>query len=340
MTLRDQPYLPLYVQDFMTDEKLAECSAEATGVYIRIMCLMHKSEEYGKITLRDKDICRGKNSGKDSSNQNGKHRGAPRSCDVSLFAEKLVKYLPFNYEIIVSALGELLDEKVLFIKGNSLCQKRMIRDNEISEKRSKSGRKGAESTNKKFKKEGGEDAASFAAAKSSANTENENEYEINNIIKDKDKNKNKEDNKGGMGEKEEEKEERKEKEENSDFSEIVETVEEVDPFKDFQDWIRENAPEVGKMKDPFTRGQYEKLFATYNAVDIYNTLESMHNWTQLHKKCRSANLTCRNWLRKDLLQRGQTDNQRQSRSSKAGILDRINAAVQGALIDDNTEIQL
>lgn len=135
-------------------------------------------------------------------------------------------------------------------------------------------------------------------------------------------------------------EEKQAKEENSDFSEIVETVEEVDPFKDFQDWIQENAPEVGKMKDPFTRGQYEKLFATYNAEDIYNTLESMHNWTQLHKKCRSANLTCRNWLRKDLLQRGPTDNQRRSRSSKAGILDRINAAVQGALIDDNTEIQL
>lgn len=337
MALRDQPYLPLYVQDFMTDEKLAECSAEATGVYIRIMCLMHKSEEYGKITLRDKDICHGKNSDKES----GKQRGARRSCDVSLFAEKLVKYLPFNYEIIVSALGELLEEKVLFIKGNSLCQKRMIRDNELSEKRSKSGRKGAESTNRKFKKKEGEGAGSFAAAKSSANTEYENEYEYNNIIKDKDKNNNKGDNKGGMGEKEEEKEEGKEKEENSDFSEIVETVEEVDPFKDFQDWIEENAPEVGKMKDPFTRGQYEKLFASYNPEDIYNTLESMHNWTQLHKKCRSANLTCRNWLRRDNAQK-ETANYppKRNSSSKAGILDRINAAVQSAIIDENTDIQL
>ena len=43
MALRDQPYLPLYVQDFLTDEKLAECSAMATGVYIRLMCIMHKS---------------------------------------------------------------------------------------------------------------------------------------------------------------------------------------------------------------------------------------------------------------------------------------------------------
>ena len=44
MALRDQPYIPLYVQDFMTDEKLSECSAESTGVYIRVMCIMHKSQ--------------------------------------------------------------------------------------------------------------------------------------------------------------------------------------------------------------------------------------------------------------------------------------------------------
>lgn len=32
MALRDQPYLPLYVQDFLTDEKLRECSYEAEFV--------------------------------------------------------------------------------------------------------------------------------------------------------------------------------------------------------------------------------------------------------------------------------------------------------------------
>ena len=137
-----------------------------------------------------------------------------------------------------------------------------------------------------------------------------------------------------------EKEEKQAKEENSTALEILETVEEVDPFIDFENWIRENAPEVGKMKDPFTRGQFEKLFAEYNAEDIYNTLESMHNWTQLHKKCRSANLTCRNWIRRDTKPKGPVSNPKRNGSSKAGILDRINAAVQGALIDDNTEIQL
>ena len=51
MALRNNPYLPLYIQDFMTDEKLAECSPHATGVYIRIMCLLHKCEIYGKFLL-------------------------------------------------------------------------------------------------------------------------------------------------------------------------------------------------------------------------------------------------------------------------------------------------
>ena len=60
MALRDQPYLPLYIQDFLTDEKLSECSASATGVYIRIMCLMHKSEHYGKILLKQKHKQTGK----------------------------------------------------------------------------------------------------------------------------------------------------------------------------------------------------------------------------------------------------------------------------------------
>lgn len=56
MALRDQPYLPLYVNDFLSDEKLNNCSAESTGVYIRLMCLMHKSNEYGVISLSDRQI--------------------------------------------------------------------------------------------------------------------------------------------------------------------------------------------------------------------------------------------------------------------------------------------
>ena len=35
MALRNQPYIPLYVQDFLTDEKLNQCSPASQGIYIK-----------------------------------------------------------------------------------------------------------------------------------------------------------------------------------------------------------------------------------------------------------------------------------------------------------------
>jgi uncharacterized protein YdaU (DUF1376 family) len=140
MALRDQPYLPLYVQDFLTDEKLMECSASATGIYIRLLCIMHKSEEYGVVLLKQKD--------KQTDNQ------------IKNFALKLAKYLPYSTEEIMSGLSELLNEGVLQNGGDKLSQKRMIKDNEISLVRSDAGKKGGLKTQ-------------FAKAKPQANTENE-----------------------------------------------------------------------------------------------------------------------------------------------------------------------
>ena len=52
MALRDQPYIPLYVKDFTSDEKLRMCSPSAVGVYIFLMCILHREREYGKLQLR------------------------------------------------------------------------------------------------------------------------------------------------------------------------------------------------------------------------------------------------------------------------------------------------
>lgn len=156
MALRDQPYLPLYIQDFLTDEKLVECSASATGVYIRIMCIMHKSERYGCILLKQIE--------KQSTNQ------------VENFARKLVKHLPYTYEVILGAIVELTEWGVLKIDGDILSQKRMIKDFEISCKRAQAGKKGGKMTQKSIK--------NFAKAKlkpkdeANSEIENENENEI------------------------------------------------------------------------------------------------------------------------------------------------------------------
>lgn len=126
MALRDQPYIPLYVQDFLTDEKLVECSAEATGVYIRLMCLMHKSDEYGRILLKQKD--------KQTNNQ------------IKNFAIKLSRQMPYSVDIIERSLNELISEKVIQIEDSFISQKRMIKDNDISLKRSMAGREGGKKT--------------------------------------------------------------------------------------------------------------------------------------------------------------------------------------------------
>jgi len=164
MALRNQPYFPLYVQDFLTDEKLIECNAESTGVYIRLLCILHKSEEYGKFLLKQKD--------KQSDNQ------------IYNFALKLTRQMPYTLEVIERSLDELLTEKVIIINNDYLYQKRMVKDNEISIKRAESGKKGGEKT--KFAIA---NIKTKGKANVKANTEYENEYE--NIIENKKENKKK-----------------------------------------------------------------------------------------------------------------------------------------------------
>lgn len=149
MALRNQPYLPLYVDDFMVDEKLRECSAESTGVYIRLMCLMHKSEEYGVILLKQKD--------------------KQKSSTCLNFAHKLALHLPYGVDVILRSLDELVSNGVVQIEDDKMLQRRMVRDNQISEVRSLAGKKGG-------------DKSVFAQAKSKANSVieyvNENETVI------------------------------------------------------------------------------------------------------------------------------------------------------------------
>ena len=154
MALRDQPYLPLYIQDFMTDEKLIECSAASTGIYIRIMCILHKQEQYGKLLLKQKY--------KQTSEQ------------ILNFASQLATSLPYTSAEIKSGLDELLSEKVLQIEGDFLTQKRMVKDNDISGKRAKAGSEGGKKTVKKFAK---------AKTKAKHETEYVDEIEYKNEIK-------------------------------------------------------------------------------------------------------------------------------------------------------------
>ena len=65
----------------------------------------------------------------------------------------------------------------------------------------------------------------------------------------------------------------------------------------FLDGMQEHYPSVCKMKVPLTFQQYQKLLNEYTPEAIRDILERMENYAQLHKKCTSANLTIRNWIK-------------------------------------------
>lgn len=158
MALRDQPYIPLYINDILTDEKLNNCSAASQGVFIKIMCILHKQENYGSILLTQKF--------KQSSNV------------CKNFASLLARHLPFTETEIYSAIEELVLERVLTIDGDKLFQKRMVHDGEVSLKRSNSGQQGViAKANGKAKPK----------AKVKQNTEYETEYENVNEIESNNK---------------------------------------------------------------------------------------------------------------------------------------------------------
>lgn len=138
MARKDKPYLPLYVQDILTDEKLIECSALSHGVYLRLMCILHKQEKYGLLCLKQKY----------------KQNKSKAEDKIAEFAHMLSKQMPFAQTIIQEGLQELLNEGVIAIKDDSLFQKRMVYDGELSLIRADIGKTGGSNVTKQYGKPG------------------------------------------------------------------------------------------------------------------------------------------------------------------------------------------
>src|SRR6186713_1607520 len=166
MALTNQPYLPLYVQDWVSNNKLKLCSPGAHGLMINIMCLLHKEETYGKILLNQ--------------------RYKQSDSNIKNFALMLDKLLPFSFDECCHFLKELIEEKTLLIQDDFLICERMVRDAELSAKRALSGKEGG----KWNKKNNNIKPISKTVSKSEANTENETEYENEDIIDKKRRKKN------------------------------------------------------------------------------------------------------------------------------------------------------
>src|SRR5574344_791548 len=114
-SLSDMPYLQLYAQDFLSDEKLAKCSASATGVYIRLLCILHKSKPYGTLRITELDKLNAeKYSNKICYNKNDKPVITTDITTVITSNEKLLEFavmlnrqMPYFFEEIFEGLSEL-----------------------------------------------------------------------------------------------------------------------------------------------------------------------------------------------------------------------------------------
>lgn len=151
MALTNQPYLPLYVDDWMNNNKLKMCSPAAHGLMVSIMCIMHKEKTYGRVLLKQKF--------------------KQTESNVKNFALQIAKLSAFEITEIEKPFNELIAEGSLKIDENYLICPRMVRDFETSEKRAVAGRKGG--TTPKVKKQ--------IKAKGEANTVNENGIEDVNV---------------------------------------------------------------------------------------------------------------------------------------------------------------
>jgi hypothetical protein len=132
--LRDQPYIPLYVQDLLSDEKLKYCSATAHGVYFLLICILHKQENYGCFLLE--------------------HEFKENKNKINGLSAMLSYQMPFKEEVIYEGISDLIKYKVMHLDGDMFFQKRMVRDGKISDAKAQSGKAGGLSSSKQYGKPG------------------------------------------------------------------------------------------------------------------------------------------------------------------------------------------
>lgn len=143
MPRKKKVFLKLNVNDFMDDDKLIECSPATTGVYIKILCVLIKQEIQGKILL--------KQNAKQMVEQNElfAEPNAKQIVKQNIgFAYQLAKYVRFDFDAVLAAIDELVREDVVQIQGDTMIQKRMYNDGQLSLKRSIAGKKGVEAKRK------------------------------------------------------------------------------------------------------------------------------------------------------------------------------------------------
>jgi hypothetical protein len=109
-----RPSFQFYPSDWLRDTALRSCSTGARGLWIDMICFMHEGNPYGYLKVGDKVI----------------------------LAHNLARMVGESLDVVEAWLEELKIASVFDIDNGIICSRRMIRDEELRQKRSEGGKLG------------------------------------------------------------------------------------------------------------------------------------------------------------------------------------------------------
>lgn len=264
-----------FASDWLSDPSLRMCAPETRGLWIDILCLMHQSPERGFLMIKNEILC-------------DEH------------VRKALNFEKKKFEFCMSELKRFdiikKDEKERYY-----C-KRMVEAQSLSEKRKASGKLGGNPKLKILVNQMVKQVVNQMVKQSDFDEKNKDIYIDNNIYIDNIDNKGYNNNIPLFKEKER-KDEKKEKE-----SSIVIT-------HPLQIYIRDNCPQVSKLKKQISSDECEKLLSKFTNQQIAEVLMRMENFKQLASKYISVYLTLNNWLNRQPNESTQHNNTKNNRGA-------------------------
>jgi hypothetical protein len=109
-----RPSFQFYPSDWLRDTALRSCSAGARGLWIDMICFMHEGSPYGYLKVGDKVI----------------------------LADNLHRMVGETLEVVEGWLHELELAGVFNVDNGIICSRRMIRDEQLRQKRAEGGKLG------------------------------------------------------------------------------------------------------------------------------------------------------------------------------------------------------
>lgn len=121
---KKMPYLALFIDDWLASAKVRKCSELTRGVYIDLLCILHKEPRRGSYALHDQEL-------KPNTTRSKTQLALAKTSErlrLPYFAEFLVKRTGSAKTVIVKALQELLHRGIIVVEDDALIQPRMYHD--------------------------------------------------------------------------------------------------------------------------------------------------------------------------------------------------------------------